>query len=915
MSANCFRAIFRPTFAATELRPCGQHQRASATLQFIFSSTAGVMFVMLLADLAGYLRASSAAHEALVTTMRCIAPTEAGCIDSDALAQTTLTTTNLEADWFGFQNTPPVPVAALQQVSYSPTVQQFAWQNTFNVFSVPDNNLTANWPVQEIPVRRFVTRLNSWFDTWAPVNRVFELRETLPDGQVVVLETLKDQQQGMMMYLPHGIEHGPHFVSANSDSNAAVDAFTSESWCIPGAHSPGLEDANSNSIPDQLDQRLATEEGAGGGSRNLEIVSYCQLEHDDLTWVRQANCDWEGRDPVDPRYGTEQSPYYNQASQPLSTLANINGLQQPGSSQEWRPQAVADSAQYLVIEVAGCADGLLAQLNSSLTDLSAITSNFDNSPTGEAFTSSWRESLVSEGHLPEGSETFYPSGNILTDGQGANTGLLAQANWTYLSLTQGENQHNRKLCSPWRELTPALASDPVFSDIFDEEFRGEVTAGTRFLSPPEPVLVTETNLICATDSEQLNTFQCQDSSAGCGNSRVKEACFQEIRAVSESDPAISLEARNSPEQTGLSETFWENYGESILPTGSETNSIPQSLASLNFEFSTTNEKREALSPLGCSGLEPLREITIALADENNTSCSAEALNNNPPRAEDWQRAALDQLPAVVLDLESVNLNPFIAPLDTTLSLNDTRNLPAGLNGTWFGNRSSFSERESCGDAPTCNQPGLSEAEAVEQAIVSQHGERFSGCKVVDPGRQIGAFTFVQIQESLNPCLPKSVNCQYPEHLPGAVADHIVTGRAMPESCTGPEAKYRGCYAVATSQPPSVAPPEDFLLAGDPDSLINFQLAREIGFSQLRRSERFSELSETECGTTPGCTSIEVDIDQDMMVQGYLAYNMPVGPVLATIIGNNSIQIIQTKSEMFGLARTGRGMDFEGLSRQ
>ena len=63
----------------------GPFSNGSATLQFIFSSGAGVLFVLLLADLSSYLRASSATHQVLVATMRCITPTDADCLSGEAL--------------------------------------------------------------------------------------------------------------------------------------------------------------------------------------------------------------------------------------------------------------------------------------------------------------------------------------------------------------------------------------------------------------------------------------------------------------------------------------------------------------------------------------------------------------------------------------------------------------------------------------------------------------------------------------------------------------------------------------------------------------------------------------------------------------------------------------------------------------
>jgi hypothetical protein len=86
--------------------------------------------------------------------------------------------------------------------------------------------------------------------------------------------------------------------------------------------------------------------------------------------------------------------------------------------------------------------------------------------------------------------------------------------------------------------------------------------------------------------------------------------------------------------------------------------------------------------------------------------------------------------------------------------------------------------------------------------------------------------------------------------------------------------------------------------------VNFSKAAAVGFSQLQRIEKHSHLSNADCGSTPGCTFIEVEIDEDQVVRGRLVYNMPLGPVLGTVIGEDIIKITQQKRENFGLTKAG-----------
>ena len=880
----------------------GPFSNGSATLQFIFSSGAGVLFVLLLADLSSYLRASSATHQALVATMRCITPTDADCLSGEALPGVN-PAANLEADWFGFANTPETAVATLQEVTYSPIVEEFRWENTFNIFSVPDNSVTASFQTVEIPVRRYVARLNSWFDTWAPVNRIWEVRELLANGEVVVLSTLKDRQLGPMMYLPHGIEHGSHFIGADGTGNPAVDAFTSESWCLAGIHSSSLEDFNGNNIPDQIDTELLQVNPV----RPLFVASYCQLEHDDFSWARQANCGWEGRDPIDPSYGTSDNQFYNSPSQPLATTASSNGLQQRGE----RPIAVTDSAQYLVVEVAGCSEGLEQQLNSRLNSLDSLVENFQTRPSGEDFTSPWRQSLASSGLLAAGSETFKPQGAIISNFAGSNSGLLASSPWTYLSLQSGSGslRSDRELCSPWREITPGLESDPLFADIFDENYQSNLKSGQSFLESADPVVLAESDLSCAVPSEEEALFSCSDT-AGCSENRLREKCHQELVEQNQTDPSASLQARNSSSVTGLSENFWHNFGDEIIPASSNNTSIPEDPSQISFTIENQGEPRLSTSALGCESLQPETQLTVQLPGEAGSACSRELLASNPPRLETWRSEISVQFPEYQTELDEGALNPRIVKAERKLAITDNRDLPPGLEGTWFGISEQNAQSVRCGSTGQCSDNTVSEVEALAQSIAEQYGEKYEGCKIVNPGRELGPFVLVENPSQFDPCISHSVSCVYPENLASSRAQFIATSRGQPESCSGANPEFRGCYSVAINNSPQLLDPD--LFDTDPfhtnplnsSELVNFSKAAAVGFSQLQRIEKNSHLSNADCGTTPGCTFIELEIDQDEVVRGRLVYNMSLGPVLGTVIGEDIIKITQQKRENFGLAKAG-----------
>ena len=124
------------------------------------------MFLMV--DLARYVRVSGAIQESLAVAMRCIVPTEGDC-SSPGISNTSPEL----VDWYGYPNEPSRSFTYIQEVNYEPTVSETSWEAPLTGYEIPEFAVSANWDVYEIPVRRFVARLNSWSDTWAPVNQVW----------------------------------------------------------------------------------------------------------------------------------------------------------------------------------------------------------------------------------------------------------------------------------------------------------------------------------------------------------------------------------------------------------------------------------------------------------------------------------------------------------------------------------------------------------------------------------------------------------------------------------------------------------------------------------------------------------------------------------------------------------------------
>ncbi len=903
---NCY------PFLCSDSQKCS-HNRGASSIALVFSSLAGFVFLMLLIDLANYVRVNGAIQDSLATAMRCIVPSEGACLNPDSAASG-----QQVSDWYGFPARPTTAISYAQEVSYAPTINETSWRANVASYNVPEFEVSAAWNQYDIPVSRFVARLNSWSDTWAPVNRVWFVYGE--DGEVLSDGKFSHRLTGPLMNLPHFIGRGKHYSTAGSVQahENKPGPFTTESWCPPGVHTTTFQDFNANGKPDDLDTYLRKKE-----DQNVTVLSSCEIEKDNHEWVTLSNCDWEGKETNDPHstFGTNESVHYNgrtatpygfeEAHRGEFKTFRTEGIPydlQVVPDNHLLPHNITTEAQYLVVEVVGCADGVLDYLNTKALSMEDISNLFQISDSGPKMNQDWRESLVQSGHLPPGSETIVPTGSILDASQNPNAGLISTAAWTYLQMDLEDTKGNklsisRGICEPnWVEVTPELANNKLFSELFDKSYTERTAAGRKFTGLPKPLRVNYTDLSCSTKVENPVTHTCEKSQIGCEETTMADSCPNLEKSFLELSDTVDVAKINTSSQTGLGSSFLDKFADKLIPKDTIIEEDPRKFGELLFE-KTILENVQALETLGCKESTPAESLELVLRGDGLSGCleNQEATLQEVPSEEKWQTALKQNYPNIFGSIPKIGESASIQTNPRQLEVKDPRAIPQGLRGAPLVAQTNSTP--SCLERSECQNPNsfLTEKEQLQALIAKQYGSSYQNCSLTDLGKtDSGVLHLVENPQSVDACVPLLTNCVDPTSDPSSTPTLIARAASQPSSCDSESSEstsFIGCYAVPVS--------ETFSEEESSDTNLNIELAKDIGFTTLKKIVNNATNDSSGCSSKIDCGSIALEVSSSGQATGSITYNMKLGPVMTAILGQNFLSLSHSKSETLEIVRQGR----------
>ena len=154
----------------------GRRASGSMSLAMIFTTSAGVLFLLLFLNLSRYVAARGAVREAARKTARCITPSDPECVSIDFGSGSALS-----QQWFGYSSADAGRRAVdlfIPRYRYTAEMIEEVWQGSFNTYEIHRVNQPARLTHYEVPLQRY-RALGPYVIPGGVVNARFAIRSEL----------------------------------------------------------------------------------------------------------------------------------------------------------------------------------------------------------------------------------------------------------------------------------------------------------------------------------------------------------------------------------------------------------------------------------------------------------------------------------------------------------------------------------------------------------------------------------------------------------------------------------------------------------------------------------------------------------------------------------------------------------------